>query len=435
MGLIERLRCPVALTFALLRDKDVSGLKVRVTANGAKSFIYEARLNGKGISRTLGSFPLMSIDEAKVKARSLAKMVKNDKVDPREVERQQVTDAAALVQAAKVASVTVGDVWPRYLIEGKPKRKQAFKPRYLADLTAMSVSGGEKKKRGKGVTRPGALFPLLALPLSQVNEDTLKSWFELEARSGVHQATRALMMFRGFLRWCSAQPEYRALTNRDAGRSAAILDQLPSGAENKRSDSVAVAQVPGWWVGVEQLGNRSASVYLKALMLTGARREELAALKWSDVDFRWRKMTLADKVDKCRVIPLTPYLAQQLAALPRVVDEDTEPNPYVFVSRVKGGHIADARASLAKVTLDAGIEKLTIHGLRRTFTRLGRNVVPAGAVAQIAGHKPSATAEGYAVLPLDDLRPFAEQIEAHILEKAGVTFDPKAEPGKLALVA
>jgi integrase len=89
----------------------------------------------------------------------------------------------------------------------------------------------------------------------------------------------------------------------------------------------------------------------------------------------------------------------------------------------------------SKVLKSAGIDYLTFHGLRRTFTQRGRDVVPAGAVAQIEGHKPSATAEGYAVLPLDDLRPYAEMIEAKLLKLAGVTFDAKAEPGKLRVVA
>ncbi|MEY5101034.1 MAG: hypothetical protein RJA36_3753 [Pseudomonadota bacterium] len=35
----------------------------------------------------------------------------------------------------------------------------------------------------------------------------------------------------------------------------------------------------------------------------------------------------------------------------------------------------------------------------------------------------------------DRLRPFLERIEAHILALAGVQFDRKTEPGKLALVA
>ena len=71
-GLIERLTCPVGQLKAFLRDKDVTGLRVRVTANGAKAFVYEAKLNGKAISKTLGKIPIMSIDEAKDAARVLA---------------------------------------------------------------------------------------------------------------------------------------------------------------------------------------------------------------------------------------------------------------------------------------------------------------------------------------------------------------------------
>jgi hypothetical protein len=57
-------------------------------------------------------------------------------------------------------------------------------------------------------------------------------------------------------------------------------------------------------------------------------------------------------------------------------------------------------------------------------------------VAQIQGHKPSATAEKhYKVRPLELLRLHHERIEAWDLEQAGVTFDPKAEPGKLRVVA
>jgi integrase len=110
-------------------------------------------------------------------------------------------------------------------------------------------------------------------------------------------------------------------------------------------------------------------VYLRALLLTGARREEMAALRWQDVDFRWRKLTIADKVEMTRTIPLTPYLAQLLATLPRV-------GPYVFASTGKAGRITDARASHAQVLQHAQVEHLTFHGLRRTFIRRARNIAP-----------------------------------------------------------
>ena len=235
------------------------------------------------------------------------------------------------------------------------------------------------------------------------------------------------MMFRGFLRWCSAKLEYRALVDRDAGKAAAIVEGLPG--NTRRTDALEAAQVPGWWTGVEQLNNRTASVYLRALLLTGARREEIAALKWADVDFQWRNLTIADKVDATRVIPLTPYLAQQLAMLPRI-------NEFVFASTGKAGRIADTRSSHAKALQSAGIDGLTIHGLRRSFSLLGESAgAPADAIAQVMGHRPSATAEGYRPRSVDALRPYLVQIEAHILNKAGIGFDAKAMPGALRVVA
>ena len=410
-GAIERLTCPAGKQQAFMRDSEAPGLRVRVTSAGAKSFVYEAKLNRQTIRRTIGDVKAWSIELARTEARRLA-VVLDKGQDPREIERQQQAAKAAEKAAATAKALTVGEVWPLYLENGKPKRRDAWKPRYRADLKAMAAQGGEPKKRGEGVTRQGPLYPLLALPLAGVNEDALKIWYDREAVASKHQAARALMMFRGFLRWCAARPEYRSLTDRDAGKAAAIVESLPSNI--RRTDALEAAQVPGWWSGVEQLSNRTASVYLRALLLTGARREELAALTWECVDFQWRKLTIADKVDNTRTIPLSHYMARLLATLPRV-------GPYVFASTGKAGRITDTRASHAKALQSAAIDGLTIHGLRRSFSLLGEAAgAPAGAIAQVMGHKPSATAEGYRPRSVDALRPFLEQIEAHILSLAGV---------------
>jgi integrase len=90
-----------------------------------------------------------------------------------------------------------------------------------------------------------------------------------------------------------------------------------------------------------------------------------------------------------------------------------------------------------KALAAGGLPHVSLHGLRRSFKSLTEWVeCPAGIVAQIMGHKPSATAEKhYTVRPVDLLRLWHEKIEAWMLDQAGVTFDRKAEPGKLALVA
>ena len=426
-GRVAGFKCPPDKKQAFLWDVTAPGLGLRATPAGKPAYVFQGEFQQKIFRISIGNPDAWSIPHAQEKARELQRQI-DEGHDPRDLKREVLAAAIEKKTVAAAQAVTVGDVWPRYLEEGKPKRKDAFKPRYRADLEAMAAPGGEKKKkRGDGNTRPGPLYPLLALALSQVNEATLKSWYDREALTGKHQAARALMMFRGFMRWCSAKPEYRALVDRDAGKAAAIVEALPS--NTRRTDALEAAQVPGWWTGVEQLNNRTASVYLRALLLTGARREEIAALKWADVDFQWRKMTIADKVDATRVIALTPYLAQQLATLLRI-------NEFVFASIVKAGRIADTRASHAKALQSAGIASLTIHGLRRSFSLLGESAgAPAGAIAQVMGHKPSAAAEGYRPRSVDALRPYLAQIEAHILEQAGIAFDANAVPGALRVVA
>ena len=424
-GRVSGFKCPPEKKQAFLWDATAPGLGLRATPAGKPAYVFQSVYQGKDLRITIGSPAAWSIPDAQAKARELQRLIDEGK-DPRDLKREALAVHAEKQAAAAARALTVGEVWPLYLENGKPKRRDAWKPRYRADLEAMAAPGGEKKKRGQGTTRPGPLYPLLALPLAGVNEDTLKSWYDREALTGKHQAARALMMFRGFLRWCAARPEYRELTDREAGKAAAIVESLPS--STRRTDALEAAQVLGWWAGVEQLSNRTASAYLRALLLTGARREELAALTWANVDFQWRKLTIADKVDITRTIPLSPYMAQMLATLPRL-------GSYVFASTGKAGRITDTRSSHAQALKHAGINHLTVHGLRRSFSLLGEAAgAPAGAIAQVMGHKPSATAEGYRPRSIDALRPFLEQIEAHILNLAGVQFDAQAEPGKLRAV-
>lgn len=454
-GLISRFACPPGVPKAFLRATDPAGLRVRVTANGVKAFVYEAKLNGRAISRTLGRFPLMTIEEAKAHARDLARTVKTDKLDPRELDRQQAEQeaqakaAAAAEKAAKDAAaaahaVTVAEVWPRYMTEGKPKRRAAWKPRYVADLMKAASLGGEKKKRGEGLTKPGHLAALMPLPLASIDQDTIRDWYAKEAKTAPIQAARAVAMFSGFLGWCATKKDLRALVNKEAARASELGDVLPG--VGKRRDCVEIDQLKGWFAGTDKLQSRAARAYLQALVLTGARREEMAGLRWADVDFQWQKLTIADKVESTRVIPLTPYMAHLLDSLPRHnqwvfasvrLSKARKGAPAQWVQASASGRIAEPRAPHADVLADAGIPHVSIHGLRRTFSLLGEAAgAPAGAIAQVMGHKPSAIAEGYRPRSIDALRPYLAQIEKFILDKAGIAFDPAtAAPRGLRVVA
>lgn len=432
-GRVESFACPAGKSQAFLWDTEAPALMLRATPKGRKTYAFEARLNGATIRVGIGTAADWSLDAARRRAAELKRLVDVGQ-DPREIERQQQAEREAQRQQERAQAVTVGDVWPTYIAQGRPKRKDAWKPRYVADMLKMVSPGGEPAKRGvklepgkpRPLTLPGHLYPLMALPLVEVTEDRLAAWFDTESLRGKHQATRALMMFRGFLRWCSTKTDYRGLVNREAGRAPAIIENLPPAT--RRTDKLLQEQIAGWWAAVSQLPNPVHSVYLRALVLTGARREELATLTWDNVDFRWRKLTIADKEAPTRTIPLGPYMAQMLAGLPRK-------GPFVFHSTGAKGHVSDLRNPMGRALAEAGIEHLTFHGLRRTFTQTARRIVPAGVPAQISGHRQSAVAEGYNILSLDELRPYVEMIEKRFLALAGVTFDSASEPGKLRVVA
>lgn len=190
-GRVADFACSPGKSQAFLWDTETPTLALRVTPTGRKTYVFESRLNGATIRINVGTAADWPIEKARGEAQRL-KMLVDTGVDPRELERQQVADKAAKVAASAAEATTVGEVWPLYLANGKPKRRDAWKPRYRADLEAMAAPGGVEKKRGMGLTRPGPLFPLLALPLAGVNEDSLKRWFDSEATKGIRQDVRFL---------------------------------------------------------------------------------------------------------------------------------------------------------------------------------------------------------------------------------------------------
>jgi integrase len=224
-----------------------------------------------------------------------------------------------------------------------------------------------------------------------------------------------------FWRWCAAQPEYATAIDIQAVENKDVRAEVPS-RKSKRFDVLQRAQLDSWFTAVRALDNAPASAYLQALLLTGARREEMAALRWADVDFRWCSLWVKDKVaEEGRKIPLTPYLSSLLAALPRR-------NEWVFSSpTAANGRIADPRNPHNRALSVAGLEHVTLHGLRRTFASLAEWVeMPRGVVAQIMGHAPNATAEKHYInRPLELLAVWHGKYEAWILKQAQVRFAQK----------
>ena len=431
-GAIERLTCPAGKQQAFMRDSEVPGLRVRVTAAGAKSFVYEAKLNRQTIRRTIGDVKLWSIEQARTEARRLAVVLDNGQ-DPREIERQQQADKATAKAAAAVQAATVGEVWAVYLEARRPH----WGARHHADHVKLVQAGGEVSKRGtrgRGVTVAGPLHSLMGLTLRDLTAPAIEAWAAREAQTRPTSARLAWRCLKAFLSWCAEQPEYApVLPSVNPAKTKKAREAL--GKAGVKQDALLKEQLPAWFAAVQQIQNPIAAAYLQVLVLTGARPGEVLGLRWEDVNTKWKGLTIRDKVEGERVIPLTPYVSHLLHSLPRRSD-------WVFPSTARGKDtegqtLSIPRAPHTAACAVAGIEGLTLHGLRRSFKSLTEWLeIPAGVVAQIMGHKPSATAEKhYTVRPLDLLRVHHERIEAWILEQAGIAFDAKAAPGALRVVA
>lgn len=89
------------------------------------------------------------------------------------------------------------------------------------------------------------------------------------------------------------------------------------GKERRRHDVLQREMLQPWLSAVRKIGNPLIAAYLQVLQVTGARREELAVLKWADVNFQSDGIKLSDKVEDFRMVPLTPFVAQLLASLSR----------------------------------------------------------------------------------------------------------------------
>ncbi len=423
-GRIADFRCPEGKAQEFLRDLKSPWLAVRVTASGSKSFVFEAKLSGCTIREVIGSTNAWTIDAARHAANEKKTQVDRG-IDPRQLRRDARQAEQTRLVDQQQRQLRVAEVWPVYLEEGKPRRKEQWKPRYAADLRKAAAPGGEPKKRGKGQTLPGPLHPLMQCCLAEINQDVMREWYVTERKRGTTQAARALAMFAGFLSWCATKREYRSLVDRDAAKASELQDILP--AKHVRTDALELAQLPAWFSAVAALPNRNAAVYLVALLLTGARREEMAALGRDAVDWRWDRLTLPDKVGTTRTIPLTPYLKFLFAGIPKEPD-----NNFVFaLPGTTDKRITEPRSAHARVLKSAGIGHCTIHGLRRSFALLAEAAgAPAGAIAQIMGHRPSAISERYKPRSVDMLRPYINRIEAFILEAGAVSLprEPHSPP-------
>jgi len=409
-------------------DRKTPGLGVRVTAAGAKSYIFETRLHGKTLRITIGDVRTWVLSDAQAEATRLKAMT-DQGFDPRQVlaERLAEEQAAREAREAEVAgmlaqqvreSVTLGAVWAEYVAERSPH----WSEHHIVAHRKIIQPGGDSRARSPKLTEAGPLASLAAVRLVDLTMARVEAWAKLEVVRRPSSARLAMRMLKACLNWCALHPTYGELVTLNAAKSAKARETL--GKPKVKHDLLQREQLAAWFSAVRNIKNPVISAYLQCLLLTGARREEMAALRWSDVDFKWGSLKLNDKVEDFRLVPLTGYVSHLIAALPRRSE-------WVFSSpTAASGRLAEPRIAHNEAVAAAGLPHLTLHGLRRSFATLCEwTQTPAGIAAQIQGHAPQGVREtNYIRRPLDLLRMWHVKIEDWLLQQAGIDFMPMA-PG------
>jgi integrase len=303
---------------------------------------------------------------AREKARQLQAIIDSGR-DPRPATRDPrlVTAAATAADVAKRISarrreVTMRGVWDVYLAEPKSQ----WGALHYADHLQVARAGGEPRKRSKEMTKPGVIADLMTLRLRDLTEARLQQWAAKEILTRPARARLAHRLLTVFLSWCAKYSDYRDSVQPSAISGTKLREML--GEPVVRMTVLQREQLAAWFKAVLGVPNPVISGYLQFMLLTGPRPNEPLALRWSDLDFQWRRISIKDKVAGERVIGMTPYVAKLLLAFP-------QRNEWVLSSATsKSGAIVDPGDVHDAACRAAGLPKVTLQGLRRSFA-MGRS--------------------------------------------------------------
>lgn len=344
-----------------IRDTDAKGLQLRVTSNGAKSWYWVGRARGNTQYVKLGDFPTMPI----ARARTEATRINADVAEGKRPETRAVQASAELTLIAL----------HRWYIENisRPhraswKRDERKLERYWDDYRHFRLSEITKA-------------------------DVTRQHVKLGKDRGKVAANDALK-FLSSLYWS-------ALRNLDwQGVNPTV--GVKRFDEKSRARFLSPDEIKRFFEAVKTLANKDAQDIFVLCLLTGARRHNVASMRWDQLnesEMVWTVPAMNSKNRKDLTVILVPEALQIIKARANV-------SPFVFYSkRAKLGHYTWPKNSWKLLCTAAGFKDVKIHDLRRTFAtyQAGQNV-SLHTIAKTLGHGSVEATKIYARHQIDDIR-------------------------------
>lgn len=408
------------------RDAPV-GFAVKITAS-SKTYQIQRKINGKLCKRKVGNVrDFQSIDEARQKAHEILKELTVQRNDPLGVQAKKSAEELTLGKAF--------DLYVSFLTNrSTPAKENTFK----------TISKARVKLKDWEL-----------IQIRHLTAEMILTRFDTIAKN---TRTTAEQCFR----WVTAVIDYSIqleLHNANSqGRSpfitynpCAILkitkkfrttaqlesDYHKSGVRNPMSPDTEM----GRWLNAiwdRRKKNRTGGDYLIATTIWGNRKVEATELKWRNriseitartsswIDLDRRIVFFFDtKNRRDHELPLTDCLLELFKQRYEITAEAYEPHRiWVFpaetrkskIGHLAKGHYSDMSSLLRYVKADAGITKLTIHDLRRTFGRIVEELgFPHSVTKRLLNHSTSDVTLRYTDPEWSRLIDYMQRVEDKIL--------------------
>lgn len=332
----------------ILRDADVPGLHVRVTTTGARFLLYYRTREGRERRPKLGNAAVMSLTDARDRARRLLLKVANGE-DP----QAAVFDA----RESPTFKAFAADYMKRYARKEK-KKSSADKDEEMLDAvlipewgkrTVASISDDDMQKLREAMHETPVYFNRVWSLVSKM--------FNIAEGPGWRLRPHDSNPVRGIARY-PEKKRRRYMRAEEAKAIAALLDQ-------------------------EESANPASVAFLRLLILTGARKGEIARARWEWLD----GSVLRDPDSKTgeRDIYLSDAALAVLDKLPRTSGTLTG--------------IVSPQKLWVKIRKEAGCPDLRMHDLRHSFASVALSLgLTLGQIGELLGHKSPQTTQRYAHL-------------------------------------
>jgi len=350
-----------------ISDTERVGLRLRVSPKGNRSWIYQKKIKGgKRRGFKLGSFPMMSLSEARSAALEIQVMAERG-IDPIKSAQDEANLIAAKKNSQKPVKVIL-DIYIKNHIEQELKVGQS--------------------REGRKRQLHSTLIHYYNTPMSKLSRSDLQSLIDAKQSEGkIFMANRILSALRAFTGWAHR----RGHIDVDVG---ALLQS--AGKEASRDRTPTLEEVKTIWTASFDMGILWGP-YIRLCVLTGQRcRSDILNMQWNWIDFERNRYEIPNpKNGHPHIVHLSAPAVSELKELKK--HQTDKPSEFVFTTN---GKRPASGVSKAKLRLDDYINQIwsklghkppighwVLHDLRRSqATALAEAGFDEGVVDRIQNH-------------------------------------------------